>query len=858
MKRLSYGLLILASLATLSSCNEESWVGPAGTGGIRINLKTSGEVKDAVPVLRAADGSIDVPDVSEFGIRLEKADGSYSSSWQSLEAFRKEEGFAAGQYTITAFYGDINEEGFELPCFEGSASLYVMEDKETTAEITAALVNTMVSVDYTDAFRNYFSSWSAQVHSEGHDFISFAADETRPAFLTPGTVAVALSMTNQSGKEVTIQPAEFLAEARHHYHLTFDVNNGQVGQAQLVIKFDDSLVQEDVEIDLTDELFTSPAPEVKGIGFAQNETIEMLEGNPNGTLKYQMIARGGLKNATLTINSDSYTPAFGNEIDLMSANATERQQITAAGINCAGLWKNPDQMALVDLSDFCGALPVGSHKITLVAKDKFTRISEPVSVTINVLPIKIDASVSDIILGSENAAVTISYNGPNPEKAFSFEVLNNVGKYEPCEIISCEEVSTRSFEQKDYRFTLRIPDTERSTLPVKIYFNGSLLKEITINVIAPNYNVDVDAFATLAYVSVNADEPEHLSGIVNNLHLYLDGNKVAESNIVRDVEHGRVMVKGLSAAKTYELKTNILSGDKYNTTDSFTTESMLGVPNGDFESLATVIDNITLNQGGTYYHFPSPLNAQNKETFNISEPTGWATVNAKTFNTSAATQNTWFVYPSTINVAEAQSGSTAMSISSVGYDYNGSVPGRYASSSTYSHNKATVANRAAGKLFLGSYSINTSNMSENYNQGVSFAARPVALQGYYKYAPDASDTSDKGLVTVKLYAGSILVAQGVANFSAAGSYSAFNVPLTYEVHGLRPDKLQVMFASSNKASESAADETSNVVCTAYTSEQHQSYIGSTLTIDNLSFSYGVPSFKAKAKKAVIRKKASKR
>ena len=60
----------------------------------------------------------------------------------------------------------------------------------------------------------------------------------------------------------------------------------------------------------------------------------------------------------------------------------------------------------------------------------------------------------------------------------------------------------------------------------------------------------------------------------------------------------------------------------------------------------------------------------------------------------------------------------------------------------------TIANRSAGKLFLGSYSY--VNGIESYNEGVGFESRPLILKGFYKYVQDGNDSSETGIVTISL------------------------------------------------------------------------------------------------------------
>lgn len=857
MKYFYHGVLLSALMLSLASCSEESWVASQGEGRISLSLKTDAQVSDATVVTRASSVAADVPSAEDFSISLTKLDGSFAKSWQKLSEFIAEDAFPTGAYTIEATYGSLNEEGFESPCYSASAPVTVLEQRTVPVELTATLASAMISIEYTDAFKGYFTDYSSAVHSEGHDFITIGADETRPVYLAPGQVDVNVSFTTPQGKSATLQPASFQTLAAHHYHLTLDVNNGNVGTAAITVSFDDSVEQEDVVIDLTDELFSSPAPSVSASGFLPGSTLEILEGTEYAqTARWQVVAKGGLSACTMTVNSDSYTPAFGNEIDLMAANDARKGELENAGIKCAGLWKNPDKMAYVDFTDFLSKLPAGKHVLSLVAKDRFTRVSEPVSLTVEVSPVQVTASAGPIIVGAESTKVNVSFNGGDPTGKFSFKAMNRLGTMEECKVLSVvKKAASRAYEMQDYEFTISVPDTEREEIPLDVYYLGNLMQHLVLKVKLPVYSVSVQPYGTVAEISVQPQDTEDMATVVSNLILTVGSQKVPEQNVTRDNASGLITVRGLNPTTEYHLQTGLVAGN-FATDNRFTTESAEQVPNGDFESLRSVLSNVTIDSGGPYSNISNWSPITNKKTFNVSEPQGWATVNAKTFNQSASTKNTWFMQPSTLNVTDAKSGSAAMQLVSVGYAYSGSVPGRatHINSTDYNNKTATVANRAAGKLFLGSYGVNYSDLSETYTQGVAFSSRPSALKGFFKYVPC---NSDQGTVEVKLYNDSELVASGSATFSASDSYKEFSVPLTYENRTSRPNRLCIMFASSKAASASASEETSNVPAVAIT-EHTQAYIGSKLTIDNLTFDYAVPTFKNAARKRSVTKKNNRR
>ena len=178
MKHLQSAAIVAVAALALTGCNDDNpWAGVAGKGGISLRLKTDAAVKDAVPT-RATE-TLEAPDASLFAIKAEKNDGSYTGNWNSITEFNDyEEGFTVGRYTVSASYGNIENEGFDSPAYYGEADVMVLEGQPASAEITATLANTIVSVDFTDAFKTYFEDYSVTLHSEGHSYQTVNAEDT--------------------------------------------------------------------------------------------------------------------------------------------------------------------------------------------------------------------------------------------------------------------------------------------------------------------------------------------------------------------------------------------------------------------------------------------------------------------------------------------------------------------------------------------------------------------------------------------------------------------------------------------------------------------------------------------------------
>lgn len=792
--KLSYQALLLSAVAFgMCACSADTPWGNGGEGKIALRLTASADVKDAIPVLRSAP-ALEAPSTSDFSVSLTNLVTSEVRKWDKLEDFNNQSNFPTGSYTLTAYYGDPDEEGFEKPYFTGSADIQVLEGRQTDVNITASLAHTMVSVEYSDRFREYFRDYAVTAHSEGHSYVEFNKNELRPAFLIPGEVSLAVNVTNPSGKTATIQPAAFPAAPKYHYHLTFDVNTPPTGDAQLQIIFDDNLTQEDVTIDLTEELFSSPAPSVSPSGFADGQTLELLSGMSSSTpLLFNVIARGGIASARLSISGDGLTLPFGNEVELVNASQEVQSQLESYGIMARGFFKNPETMGIVDVTGLASHLPDGGkYNVSLVVKDPYTRVSEPASLNISTVPVEIVATPGSAIFNSGRATVNVSYNGLEPEKNIFFKALSKAGVYKDCEVLSVTEgADTRSFEVKNYIFVLTIPDTDRAAIPLKLYFGNQEKQSLNVEVVVPQYTIQVDAFAKFANVKVVPENDSDLASIVSVVHLATGNEELPESSVHRNPDSGIISIYDLIPGKEYSLKDCLTSFDASTARrTTFSTEADTDVPNGDFSQISPDINMTNIQVGGEYtgtafsnpkYHYTSDIVR--------SIPAGWSSINAKTCWTGASNLNTWFCVPSTY----VENG--IATIRSVGFNHAGSTPG--VDKTTVRYYNANVpafadSNKVAGELFLGEYSFNG---SEQRNEGKTFTSRPRSLSFEYSYN---SLNGEKGRVVVEvLDASGNAIAAGSSELEATGSMTVRTIPLSGYSFGSRAAQVKIKFISSN-------------------------------------------------------------
>ncbi|MDE6770581.1 MAG: DUF4493 domain-containing protein, partial [Muribaculaceae bacterium] len=337
---------------------------------------------------RANDSESPVkPDGERFKIRLENSDGSYVKEWENLNKFNDEEGFPKGNYTVTASYGSEDEQGFVNPYYVGTQEITVKAGETTEHSVTATLANSMVSIRYSDSFINYFTSYHASLDAAGLvEPIVFARDESRPCYVKPGEVTVNFSISKGVGQEITVSPATFTAQPRRHYIVTANVKETETsGVMALSVEFEENVPNETTEIILSDELYTTPAPEIQASGFNFGDLIDAYESVPLETKpEFHVIAHGGIKEAKFTVEASNggQLPAFDSEVDLASADAVIRQLVEQSKLNCHGFFRQPEgegvinQMAVVDMKEFIENLNPGEYTFSLSVTDGLGRTAE--------------------------------------------------------------------------------------------------------------------------------------------------------------------------------------------------------------------------------------------------------------------------------------------------------------------------------------------------------------------------------------------------------------------------------------------------------------------------------------------------
>lgn len=839
-KKLVLTSILGLSLIALSSCEQEKNSPSLGEGSFNLSVKTNSEV---IPVLRStvAQNSA-TPEPEDFAIKLISEDGSFSKNWSTIDNIPPDGKYDIGNYTIQATYGSVEEEGFNTPYYCGETQ-FTIKDRETTpVEILCTLGHVKLTLQYTEAFTNYFADYQTTVTTPLGNEILFARNEKRDAYVAPGNISMKMTLTKPNGITATFAPSKIInATARQHYIVTFDVSES-TGATTLTIVFDNETQVEPITINVSDEAMVAPAPSIALEGVTAGGSIELQECEyPQSTLGATVVARGGVASGTLTTSSP-YLQSLGFPavMELSQITGEQLALINELGLEVKGFGENRDQMAFVNFTALASVLQItpngeDTHTFTLTARDSNGKVSDPVTFSIKNTPLTLALdNIGNVMMGSTHIDLPATFNGKETSR---LKVLCDNGQ-------GMKEVPYTIENHTGDQYTLRAGvNVENQPLTLQLVYAGNRTTDTrTAGIDVPQYTIycnDYDIWATRAVVNITAADATYQEAIEKYIRFYTnEGGAWNEMNLEK-TSRGYNLT-GLKGATTYTLKGSCLDdqSDLHNNEAlEITTEAMTTLPNGDFESWTQWFSQ-TINKGGKYYT-NIITTKQETQSLSSSNPDGWATVNTKTVPTSPATANTWYMVPSTLP-STGISGKAAL-VRNVAWDNNGSTPpaGRWGSSQSLSSLDApSIANRSAGKMFLGSYSYNHASGAEVYNEGIAFTSRPSKLTGYYKYVAKGGDKNGVVTVTVehRTPAGStVTLATQTIALTPASSYTYFEVSLPYTNQDYKATHINVMFASSNHASNSQSAESAGIATEDILSEAVS--LGSELYIDNISLSY---------------------
>lgn len=811
------------SAGLLSACSDDSSpYGSGATGKLLPNLTLDTSLKTG----SRADSQAKEITTDDLTIKVTPASTSGTNyTCEGLSNFDTSKEFVVGKYTFEASYGDIAQEGFDMPAYYGAANVTV-EDKQTTeVALDVKLINSIVTIVFDESLTSYATSLSATVSTTGAA-IEFTPDQGGDAYLIPGTATVVVDLTKPNGKAGSLTIPTFEAKAQYRHIVKLALTDGS-NDAALDVQFDDNTEAEDIEIELSDELLNKPAPVATAQGFVSGDAIEFVPGLSIGSeLGVDISAQAGIEKVIMqTTGASLIQQGWPAEIDLTQATSQEQETLKNLGLDVLGLYRNPDRMAVLDFTNITKHIVYNANgnndtEITLIAYDKASKSSEPVKLVLNAqaLQLELEAVTTAFPEVGEPIELKLTFNGADPKNELVFQYTNRRGTWDALTLQSINDNGDGTYSVKvaapdiDFSAQIRAYCTPLSTSTKPVVSNTVTVKQVAFRLKAAKE----DVFATYAYLEVvgTSLSTDQLVKIASEGTLTLDPT----TTVTKEVTGSTIKISGLEPGKFYAA--TLTYGDETCNPAKFTTEEAAQLPNANLDTWYSV-------KGSNYWSVDYPGENEN---------TPWGTMNQLT--TSEGT--TGALLASSAGYA-AKSGTTpvvngsgqAALIQTVGWGkgntaWGGKVNGTSGSAS----GGGACQHFTPGELYLGHCDV--SSQKAVYD-GYAFESRPASLQFQFMYTP--KNSADWGVAEIHVLASDgTEIAKAETTLTAQSSYTTKTLELSYPRGSKNAAKIQVMFKSCGNDACLAINN-DNMDSPPVSTTTSQGYIGSKLYIDDIQLNY---------------------
>ena len=241
MKHMKTLLGLLVLLGALS-CTKTRLSSEGGEGNVSFTVSTD---YDLVEVTKSSVSDYaDLPQTADFNLVVKDKAGKYS--WSGLLAdWDPATKLPAGAYTVEAFYGSLEEEGFNKPYFYGTSEFAVSGGQNSEVSVEVALANTIVRINCTEMFKNYYVDYSFDLLRGTTLIAEYAKDETKGVFIDGYKLNLSAVFINEVGTEYQFSKEFSNLDPATAYTIEFDLNN--VGGSSVSVSFNDTVEVVDLE-----------------------------------------------------------------------------------------------------------------------------------------------------------------------------------------------------------------------------------------------------------------------------------------------------------------------------------------------------------------------------------------------------------------------------------------------------------------------------------------------------------------------------------------------------------------------------------------------------------------------------------
>lgn len=814
-------IVLLALVASVYGCSTDEAFVPTGQGKVNLTVKIDDRLHTAEGGVMTVTNPIDV---NQLSMTMFTSDGTYSHTWRSIAEFDTNQSFPAGEYCIMVFYYSPDYYSPSYRCIE---EFVIKADETTDLTLTASIINALVKVSAENVSADVIPQgvWVR----DGSEMMNYVAlDDSR--YIYSGTATLYPVVSNADGtKKYTLDMSAITnldAATYSTYTIAGDDNTFAIKGTGI-----------EKSIATGADFWTAASPIVKSDDITAGSVLTIYEGVP---LEKPMIitatSERPMRSLILSVNSSivcSSTDILANEPDVVLS------EMMRYGFKVSV--SDDRRSVMMDFTRVLEQTPTLNavySQLSIMAIDDRGVCSEPFIFDVDSESVELSLkSATPAVVGVNSTTIELLTSTTSVEES-DFKVCTDTGDGEKECVLTDWSVDATS---GTISFTTQVPEGVQQ-VPLTVYYLGTPRVSTNIARAVPQCTMTIDTYATTMYVTFASELGEDVAAAVARYATF-DASGTKLSVWERYPDKHSVAVSGLIPGTQYNVSARLMNNAEVAST-YVTTEKAEDLPQGTFEDVKTIYEVKHLACGGKYSTSDIPVvSRQNFTDIKIVWPEKyWAGVNAKTFSDACTNANTWYKMPSGNIVETLSNDSRVICLTSVGWDINGEdIPdyiqqkGQYI---PYNNNVPKVSHRSAGKLFLGKYEFDPKTMEERYEEGIPFHSRPSALNGFYKYLPDAT-TYDSGLIRVIIYGkdssgAEIEIGRGESQMHIAADMTAFSIPIHYTISSVKATRLSLMASSSTQTGDIEYED-KHVPVTSY--PEKGAYIGSSLWLNALHVSY---------------------
>ncbi|MBB6461826.1 DUF4493 domain-containing protein [Flammeovirga kamogawensis] len=350
-------------------------------------------------------------DVSNYHVQIINSKNAVVKEYNNLSEVPASVTLNEGIYTIAVSSTKNQQEAiFDIPYYEGKEVVKVKANKHTDALITCKLIQTKVSVGFTEHVKSAFKKLNVTVSNKKGDLI-FEKEEKRAGYFklaTDSTLTLLLSVENLKGNVYTRSLKLEHVKPSEYYHVVFDLE-GSGGSSSLQIEVDERTTDKKWNFEMPVTAENIPVISSANFDFDNPPTFRVGDGT-DAIIK--VVTKSPLKSLIVHVKSNFLklqgVPA---SFDIENMTPSVANVLTSLGVVITTV----QDEKVIDFSELSKKLPVENNGLTKHELKVIATNSEDIGyekeIVFNVIPLADVAATIAVDPWAKFAILSGSYAG---------------------------------------------------------------------------------------------------------------------------------------------------------------------------------------------------------------------------------------------------------------------------------------------------------------------------------------------------------------------------------------------------------------------------------------------------------------